>query len=1480
MPGSMARYSNDSEVEDEENHNSLTHPALTHQTTTSSTQLALPLFHSITLLTTTTTITSPRIHRRSPSTPSFPSIRAENSTSVHFLRFIAQECRIFCPPNSVFMSILENVREAIWNSKKAEALKSAELHRDHLRALFTFSTNVGGLPTLPPVDAPPTPDEANFLDQNDLTKGRTLREETIPLPPTLQNGFQNAPSPPIVKPSLPISPSEPAPSPSAPGFAKTTSPTPFATDHEATSLPAGSDARPGAEPTAPQPTEQKAIDEQVIDAESISGRQIHDAQTRGIVPDSQKEAQPQPSRAPLGPGDGVDAHSSSISSVEEVASSSTSAETSQGQDDRSRKTVLGKRRRGGENANLIVSVPTNESASSPSTVGGHSAFTPKAALKSPETSPEAEPHDHADFTGVIKANAPTSFSHQPSPSVPKDRNRPESSVLSPTPEAQLRHEEEQATQSSRTENVVTDAPSLIPTPTPNEPLSAIAAGSQVPPFATDDATVQADMIEEAHRSRTALDSMDIDRTTPSKGPRESDGDVTMSDAQAIGADLAASSIHHPSSSVLDSAALAKIDDETTRALIASPRSRGLKAKHSQVILANPNVMKIRKALSTSPDEYLALAGASEDSSKDYLEPLFRFQSYQSPRSETLRELTTRSSKTVNTSNLLSVNRELLEFRVLKRIYQLQNANRWSFRQMQPPKEPPTPPSHWDYLLREMKWMRTDFREERKLRMACARNLAEWCADWVNAPLEERSQLQVKARAQPSRPMETNNGDFPSTPALTTSQSNESGSELSTPTKSSHAQSDGTISPMALFSLGFDDVVFELDWTPMADRLLNQLPSFEKHLSSESLTPKPSSQLIPVSKLCKSKIVSIGSRRPTRRSRYNYEEEEQEDKSKDLPPMQNDVALFQPENKHVRERLHASHAFRPPSEYGMPAVAFLESRLSSQWLYEEDQKLRSLVREYSYNWSLIASSLSAPSLFTSSAERRTPWECFERWIQLEGLPQDMSKTPYFKTYMARLDAANKNSVARQEVADRIRQQQHAQTPNQPLVRTRKTISPMRVERRRNERHIALIDAMRKLARKREAAAHKQAESMKAAQLRKAANETNQSQTRIFSPQEMSRIKHEREQKLLERQEQYRQQMAAQQRAARQAQIAPPGHGSTNGVNSIAQRNGIQNGLNSGPSAINGTNPAGQAQTANAMQNRPSSQHASPMPNGMPNGNMSGMPHGMQNMQQGQMANSLQGQPRMGPHHSPEMRMAMQQRAAMQNPASQLQMQQHLANRSNLAAAHLASAGIQNPAMVAAMAGKMNGTNGMPGSGNASSPRMSQLGPGPMKQPQSLSSGHIPAINQIMAQLQNQHPHMSTDQIQRAAHEHLAKLLQRQSAMAAAAGATASGSPGAHLNHLGNPSYPPAGSPPLGGGPMSLPLTGSGSPQQQYAQQLQYQRQMQQSRMTAASPGVNATGSRSATPQGAMAGHSGMQRPGSAMSGQEGSPHQSQARLGSM
>ncbi|TCD63291.1 chromatin modification- protein VID21 [Steccherinum ochraceum] len=83
--------------------------------------------------------------------------------------------------------------------------------------------------------------------------------------------------------------------------------------------------------------------------------------------------------------------------------------------------------------------------------------------------------------------------------------------------------------------------------------------------------------------------------------------------------------------------------------------------------------------------------------------------------------------------------ELRLLRTLERVEQLKDAGRWSFRQ--PKKQRGVgglTKTHWDYLLDEMKWMRTDFREERRWKIALAYTLAHAVMEWHEAgTLEER-----------------------------------------------------------------------------------------------------------------------------------------------------------------------------------------------------------------------------------------------------------------------------------------------------------------------------------------------------------------------------------------------------------------------------------------------------------------------------------------------------------------------------------------------------------------------------------------------------------------------------------------------------------------------------------------------------------------------------------------------------------------------
>lgn len=536
-------------------------------------------------------------------------------------------------------------------------------------------------------------------------------------------------------------------------------------------------------------------------------------------------------------------------------------------------------------------------------------------------------------------------------------------------------------------------------------------------------------------------------------------------------------------------------------------------------------------------------------SDDYYTPLF-IQNFTGATNwmQPIEKILFHANKTIATPDAYLAIQDHQACKVLRRVYHLQQHDKWSLRQPKRCPEPTRPPSHWDVLFQEMKWMRTDFREERKWKMAVAKNIAYACAEWVESTPEERKALQVPALIPPLRTDDVTMGDAADadsaenhpTPDLVTE-------DADSPQILDHLSEDfpETVAPSAIFALQEDDVVFALRRTPASDKLLEELPLYGAPLKVprfELTGPEydPDAHwrrpALPLSKYVEGEMKLLADGPPRKRSRYSYHNEESDDEKDSafdagtlahnvrLPPRSSEVALFTPESKHIRDRLHAGHQFRPPSEHPMPLQSFYESRSPSQWTVVEDDELRSLVREHSYNWSLISNLLSTKSLFASGAERRTPWECFERWINLEGLPADMQKTQYFKAYNSRIDAAQRVIAQQNQLAaQRASQEGGAVTP----IRRRQS-TPLRVERRRNQKHLTLIDAMRKLAKKRETTIQKQQHSA-AQNAAKKVNDT-MAQRPIKTPRDYSLLRWERDQALAEKMAQYAQRQEAQRRVS--------------------------------------------------------------------------------------------------------------------------------------------------------------------------------------------------------------------------------------------------------------------------------------------------------------------------------------------------------------
>jgi chromatin modification-related protein VID21 len=535
-------------------------------------------------------------------------------------------------------------------------------------------------------------------------------------------------------------------------------------------------------------------------------------------------------------------------------------------------------------------------------------------------------------------------------------------------------------------------------------------------------------------------------------------------------------------------------------------------------------------------------------SDDYYTPLF-IQNFTGATNwmQPIEKILFHANKTIATPDAYLAIQDHQACKVLRRVYHLQQHDKWSLRQPKRCPEPTRPPSHLDLLFQEMKWMRTDFREERKWKMAVAKNIAYACAEWVESTPEERKALQVAAYIPPPRTNDVTMGDADADGAENHPIPELVAEDADSPQMLDHLSDDfpETVAPSAIFALQEDDVVFALRRTPASDKLLEELPLYGAPLKvprSDLTGPEydPDAHwrrpALPLSKYVEGEMKLLSDGPPRKRSRYDYLNEESDDERESafdadtlahharLPPKSTEVALFAPESKHIRDRLHAGHQFRPPSEHPMPLQSFYECRSPSQWTMVEDDELRSLVRDYSYNWSLISSLLSTKSLFASGAERRTPWECFERWINLEGLPADMQKTQYFKAYNSRIEAAQRVIAQQNQLAaQRASQEGGAVTP----IRRRQS-TPLRVERRRNQKHLTLIDAMRKLAKKRETTMQKQQHSAAQNAAKKVGDAMAQRPGK--TPREYSLLRWERDQALANKMTQFAQRQEAQRRVS--------------------------------------------------------------------------------------------------------------------------------------------------------------------------------------------------------------------------------------------------------------------------------------------------------------------------------------------------------------
>lgn len=202
--------------------------------------------------------------------------------------------------------------------------------------------------------------------------------------------------------------------------------------------------------------------------------------------------------------------------------------------------------------------------------------------------------------------------------------------------------------------------------------------------------------------------------------------------------------------------------------------------------------------------------------------------------------------------------------------------------------------------------------------------------------------------------------------------------------------------------------------------------------------------------------------------------------------------------------------KPPKP---PLVKDIKYRSPTIWLPRDDQLLIHCVAEYCFNWDLIAANLLAhsPTLrhYTSTIEKRTPWQCFERYIQLNDKFQfrDMKGSNAAPAQIWLEEAHNAQLTTKRRISP-------FGVGNESIQRGHKKL-----------RWASMFEAIRKTMKRREIAAAKAASSRRATPDYQSSSMSNNGniaagQTpkrpvdNASTPQELSKLKHDRDKAIQE------------------------------------------------------------------------------------------------------------------------------------------------------------------------------------------------------------------------------------------------------------------------------------------------------------------------------------------------------------------------------
>ncbi|SCU93166.1 LAMI_0E13454g1_1 [Lachancea mirantina] len=429
--------------------------------------------------------------------------------------------------------------------------------------------------------------------------------------------------------------------------------------------------------------------------------------------------------------------------------------------------------------------------------------------------------------------------------------------------------------------------------------------------------------------------------------------------------------------------------------------------------------------------------------------------------------------------------------VSSRIEELRRVGLWSLRQPRKfidPWGPTKPnPTHWQSLLTEAKWMQCDFYEGKKYKMATCAIIAQAVMDYWNygkaCCVERRipgthisdsdahnsqrdKEMSTPGEKSPFKELEPEEECQTIDTGLLVNGARKFGEDMQ---PSDTVQNEGSKN----FKLPSPfNTQISLEWlNSLEKKMFEHLPIYagidKSTIWSDSFDNLP---FEPVSKatvtLDDDHFMKIVERQIV-------------DDEPSITPFSKRRGMFYGNRR--------SHYLRPPKA---PSLRYLRYRTPTIWLPEDDSDLVKNINTFAYNWELISAHLSPRpnKTYASNIERRTPWQCFERFIQLN------EKFQFTDMKGPRAHAAQLWLIE----AHKLQQQQ------------KRRISPLGVGEEsiqrghRRLRWASMFEAMRKCMKKRE-----NAPKPNPSQPRKPLDCKN---TTVPTPAEMSQLKAQRDEAL--------------------------------------------------------------------------------------------------------------------------------------------------------------------------------------------------------------------------------------------------------------------------------------------------------------------------------------------------------------------------------